>query len=163
MTTTWKTRKKATERHKLLKIGLAVLTFIFGILVGLWWNDKQSTVNQLTYDLVRTKADLEKAKFELEMTSRVSDIRNNIEATFLKILDLYRKHSTLVEAADKRSRKEDRDKTKREIETIWKYEFPPLKDNLIQLETMLANLENREPRNFDLPGMEPFTPNIIRR
>jgi hypothetical protein len=161
--TTWKQRKKATQRNKLLRIGLATVAFFFGVLVGLWWNDQQSIVNQLTYDLVRTKVDLEKAKFELEKTSKISDVRQNMEGTFLKVLDLYKKYSTLVEAAEKNPRKEHRDKTKREIEAVWKHAFPPIKDTLTQLETMLANLENREPRNVDLLVMEPFIPQIIRR
>jgi hypothetical protein len=34
---------------------------------------------------------------------------------------------------------------------MWESEFSPLKDHLTQLENTLSELENREPRDFDLP------------
>ena len=163
MQTTWKHRKKAAKRQKVLTIGLAVFTFLFGALAGHWWSSKHGTVQQVTHELERTQFDLAKAKSELEKMSKISDIRNNLEADVLQIFDVYRKHSKLVEAADKNVSKNIRDKTKRELEMLWKADFPPLKDQLIQLESTLSKLENREPRDFDLPAMEPFIPNIMRR
>ncbi len=38
----------------------------------------------------------------------------------------------------------------RELEMMWASEFFPLKDQLTQLENTLAELEQREPREFDL-------------
>ena len=160
---TWRHRKKTAKRQKVLTIGLAVLTFLCGTLAGYWWGYKHSKVNQVTYELERTKFDLAKAKFELEKTVKISDIRNNIEAVLLKILDVYSKYSKLVEAADKNVSKNKRDKTKRELEVMWESEFSPLKDQLTQLENTLSELENREPRGFDLPVMESFMPNVMRR
>ena len=171
--TTWKHRKKAAKRQKVFTIGLAVLTFLCGIVPGYWWGYKHSKVHQLTDELERTRVDLErtrvdfertrvdlaKAKFELEKaskisdihTSKISDIHYNIEAVLLKFFDVYRKHSKVVEAADKNVSKNKKGKTKRELEMIWESEFSPLKDHLTQLENTLSELENREPRDFDLP------------
>ena len=163
MQTTWKHRKKAAKRQKVLTIGLAVFTFLFGALAGHWWSSKHGTVQQLTHELERTQFDLAKAKSELEKMSKISDIRNNLEADVLQIFAVYRKHSKLVEAVDKNVSKNIRDKTKRELEMLWKSDFPPLKDDLTQLESTLSKLENREPRDFDLPAMEPFIPNVMRR
>ena len=163
MQTTWKHRKTAAKRQKVLTIGLAVFTFLFGALAGHWWSSKHGTVQQLTHELERTQFDLAKAKSEREKMSKISDIRNNLEADVLQIFDVYRKHSKLVEAADKNVSKNIRDKTKRELEMLWKSDFPPLKDHLTQLESTLSKLENREPRDFDLPAMEPFIPNVMRR
>jgi len=161
--TTWKHRKKAAKRQKVLTIGLAVFTFLFGALAGHWWSSKHGTVQQLTHELERTQFDLATAKSELEKMSKISDIRNNLEADVLQIFAVYRKHSKLVEAVDKNVSKNIRDKTKRELEMLWKSDFPPLKDDLTQLESTLSKLENREPRDFDLPAMEPFIPNVMRR
>ena len=163
MQTTWKHRKKAAKRQKVLTIGLAVFTFLFGALAGHWWSSKHGTVQQLTHELERTQFDLATAKSELEKMSKISDIRNNLEADVLQIFAVYRKHSKLVEAVDKNVSKNIRDKTKRELEMLWKSDFPPLKDDLTQLESTLSKLENREPRDFDLPAMEPFIPNVMRR
>jgi hypothetical protein len=167
--TTWKHRKKAAKRQKVLTIGLAVLIFLGGIVVGNWWGSERSIDKQLTYDLEKTKYDLAMAKYELDRTrvdldttrlewekiSKVSDIRKNIEAIFLKIFDVHREHSKLVEAAEKNSSKEKRNKTKRELEVMWKQEFSPLKDRLAQLENTLSELENREPRDFDFRSLGP--------
>jgi hypothetical protein len=158
--TTWKPRKKAAKRQKVFTIGLAVLTFLCGIVAGYWWGYKHSKVHQLTYELERTKLDLAKAKFELEKVSKVSDIHiakisdihNNIEAVLLRSFAVYRKHSKVVEAADKNVSKNKKAETKRELEMMWESEFSPLKDHLTQLENMLSELENREPRDFDLPA-----------
>ncbi len=157
--TTWKHRKKAAKRQKVFTIGLAVLTFLCGIVPGYWWGYKHSKVHQLTDELERTRVDLAKAKFELEKalkisdihTSKISDIHNNIEAVLLRIFDVYRKHSKVVEAADKNVSKNKKEKTKRELAMMWESEFSPLKDHLTQLENTLSELENREPRDFDLP------------
>jgi hypothetical protein len=46
--------------------------------------------------------------------------------------------------------KNKKEKTKRELEMMWESEFSPLKDHLTQLENTLSELENREPRDFDL-------------
>jgi hypothetical protein len=127
---------------------------------GYWWGYKHSKVHQLTYELERTKLDLAKAKFELEKVSKVSDIHiakisdihNNIEAVLLRSFAVYRKHSKVVEAADKNVSKNKKAETKRELEMMWESEFSPLKDHLTQLENMLSELENREPRDFDLPA-----------
>ena len=157
--TTWKHRKKAAKRQKVFTIGLAVLTFLCGIVPGYWWGYKHSKVHQLTDELERTKVDLATAKFELEKalkisdihTSKISDIHNNIEAVLLRIFDVYRKHSKVVEAAAKNVSKNKKDKTKQEVEMMWESEFSPLKDHLTQLENTLSELEKREPRDFDLP------------
>ena len=158
--TTWKPRKKAAKRQKVFTIGLAVLTFLCGIVAGDWWGDKHSKVHQLTAELESTKVDLAKAKFELEQVSKasdshrakISDIHNNIEAVLLRFFDVYRKHSKIVEAADKNVSKNKKEKTKRELEMMWESEISPLKDHLTQLENTLSELENREPRDFDLPA-----------
>ena len=69
--TTWKHRKKAAKRQKVFTIGLAVLTFLCGIVPGYWWGYKHSKVPQLTFELERTKLDLAKANFELEKVSKM--------------------------------------------------------------------------------------------
>jgi hypothetical protein len=158
--TTWKPRKKAAKRQKVFTIGLVVLTCLCGIVAGYWWGYKYSKVHQLTYELERTKLDLAKAEFELEKisktsaihTAKISDIHNNIEAVLLRFFDVYGKHSKVVEAADKNVSKNKKEKTKRELEMMWESEFSPLKDHLTQLENTLSELENREPRDFDLPA-----------
>ena len=159
--TTWKQpRKKAAKRQKVFTIGLAVLTCLCGIVAGYWWGYKHSKVHQLTYELGRTKLDLAKAQFELEKVSKmpvihiakISDIHNNIEALLLRFFDVYRKHSKVVEVADKNVSKNKKEKAKRELEMMWESEFSPLHDRLTQLENTLSELENREPRDFDLPA-----------
>jgi hypothetical protein len=161
--TTWRHRKKAAKRQKVLTIGLAVFTFLCGTLAGSWWGDKHSKVNQVTYELERTRFDLAKAQFELEKAVKIADIRTNIEAVLLQILDVYSKYSKRAEAADKNASTNKRDKAKRAREMMWESAFSPLKDQLVQLESMLSALENRGPRDFDLPGMEPFIPHGMRR
>ena len=129
-------------------------------MAGYWLGYKHSKVHQLTYELERTKLDLAKAQFELEKVSKmpaihiakISDMHNNIESTLLRFFDVYRKHSKIVEAADKNVSKNNKEKTKRELEMMWESEFSPLKDHLTQLENTLSELENREPRDFDLPA-----------
>ena len=158
--TTWRHRKKTAKRQKVLTIGLAVLTFLCGTLAGYWWGYKHSKVHQLTSELESTKLELAQAEFELEKVSKtsaihrakISDIHNNIEAVLLRIFDVYRKHSKVVEAADKNVSKNKKEKTKQELEIMWESEFSPLKDHLTQLENTLSELENREPRDFDLPA-----------
>jgi hypothetical protein len=150
---TWKQRKKVAKRQKLFRIGLAAVPFFFGVLVGLWWNDTQSTVQQLTYDLMRAQFDLAQAKVELDKASKISNIRHNIEAVLLKILDVNSKQSKRVEVAEKNMNKNTREKAKRELELRWASALSPLQDQLTQLEQTLSELENREPRNFDLLGM----------
>ena len=159
--TTWKQpRKKAAKRQKVFTIELAVLTCLCGIVAGYWWGYKHSKVHQLTYELERTKLDLAKAQFELEKVSKtsaihiakISDMHKNIEAALLRFFDVYRKHSKVVEAADKNVSKNKREKTKGELEMMWEAEFSPLKDHLTQLENMLSELEKREPRDFNLPA-----------
>jgi len=146
--TTWKQpRIKAAKRQKIFMIELAVLTCLCGIVVGYWWSYKPSKVHQLTYELEKTKLDLAKAQI-----AKISDMHNNIEAALLRFFDVYRKHSKIVEAADKNVSKDKREKTKRELEMMWESEFSPLKDHLTQLENTLSELENREPRDFDLPA-----------
>jgi hypothetical protein len=148
------------KRQKVFTIELAVLTCLCGIVAGYWWGDKHSKVPQLTYELERTKRDLVKAKFELEKVSKmqaihiakISDIHDNIEAVLLRFFDVYRKHSKVVEAADKNVSKNKKEKTKRVLDMVWESEFSPLKDHLTQLENTLSELENREPRAFDLPA-----------
>ena len=162
MTTTWKHLKKAAERQKILTISLAVLTFLFGTLAGHWWSYKQSKVNQLAYELERTKFDLEKAKFDLEKIPKIIDIRNNIEATFVKIIGLYKKHDEVVSTLAKYPSQGDKNKIKGETEMLWKHEFPPLRDDLAQLESMLSQLENRGPREFNLPALAPVILSITR-
>jgi hypothetical protein len=150
---TWKQRKKVAKRQKLFRIGLAAVPFFLGVLVGLWWNDTQSTVQQLTYDLMRAQFDLAQAKVELDKASKISNIRHNIEAVLLKILDVNSKQSKRVEVAEKNMNKNTREKAKRELELRWASALSPLQDQLTQLEQTLSELENREPRNFDLLGM----------
>lgn len=150
---TWKQRKKVAKRQKLFRIGLAAVPFFLGVLVGLWWNDTQSTVQQLTYDLMRAQFDLAQAKVELDKASKISNIRHNIEAVLLKILDVHSKQSKRVEVAEKNMNKNTREKAKRELELRWASALSPLQDQLTQLEQTLSELENREPRNFDLLSM----------
>ena len=151
--TTWKQRKKVAKRQKLFRTGLAVVPFFFGVLVGLWWNDTQSTVQQLAYDLMRAQFDLTQAKVELDKASKISHIRHNIEAVLLKILDVHSKQSKRVEVVEKNMNKNTREQAKRELELRWASEVSPLQEQLTQLEQTLSELENREPRNFDLLGM----------
>ena len=159
--TTWRQpRKKAAKRQKVFTIELAILTCLCGIVVGYWWGYKPSKVHQLTFELERTKLDLAKAQFELEKVSKlpaihiakISDMHNNIEADLLRFFEVYRKHNKIVEAADKNVSKDKKEKTKRELEIMWESEFSPLKEHLTQLENTLSELENREPRDFDLPA-----------
>ena len=170
-TTTWKPRKKAAKRQKVFTIELAVLTCLCGIVAGYWGGYKHSKVPQLTFELERTKLDLAKAKLELETEpktsaiyiAKISDIHNNIEAVLLRFFDIYRKHSKVVEAADKNVSKNRKEKTKRELDMVWESEFSPLKDHLTQLENTLSELENREPRDFDLPSPPSMMLREIRR
>ena len=155
--TTWKQpRIKAAKRQKVFMMELAVLTFLCGIVAGYWLGYKHSKVHQLTYELEKTQRDLaqakSQAKLELEKVSKISDMHNNIETVLLRFFDVYRKHSKVVEAVDKNVSKNKRKKTKQELETMWESEFSPLKDHLTQLENTLSELENREPRDFDLPA-----------
>lgn len=161
--TTWKHRKKAAKRQKVLMIGLAVFTFLAGTLAGSWWGYKHSKVDQVIATLERAHFDLTRAQFALEKSSKIADIRTNIEAVLLKILDVYSKQSKRVEAAENNTSKNTRDKTKSEREMRLESALSPLKDQLAQLEKTLSALEKREPRDFDLPGMESFTPHRIRR
>jgi hypothetical protein len=170
--TTWKQpRKKAAKRQKIFTIELAVLTCLCGIVAGYWLGYKHSKVHQLTYELERTKLDLAKAKFELETVpkmsamhiAKISDMHNNIEAVLLRFFDVYRKHSKVVEAADKNVSKVKKEKTKRELDMMWESEFSPLKDHLTQLENTLSELEKREPRDFDLPAPPSMVLKEIRR
>jgi chromosome segregation ATPase len=157
--TTWKHRKKAAKRQKVLMIGLAIFTFLGGALPGYWWGSQHSQVPQLTSELERIRFDLAKTKFEQEQaaktadihTAKISEIHTNIEAVLFRIFDAYRKHSKIVEAAAKNVSKNKKDKTKQELEMMWESEFSPLQDRLTQLENTLSELENREPRDFDLP------------
>ena len=162
----WRHRQKAAKRQQVLTIGLAVLTFLCGIGAGDWWNSEHSMVKQFRYDLEktqydlnmanhtldRTRADLDTTRVELEKISKISDIRKKSEAIFLKIFDLQRKYSKIVEAADKNVPKNKRGKTQKELEVMWESEFSPLQDQLTQLEHTLAALEQREPRELDLPA-----------
>src|SRR6266478_2944052 len=149
-------RKKVAKRQKVFTIGLVVLTFLVGIVAGQWWSVTHSTINQVTSELQRTNFDLAKTKFEMEKVSKISEIHNNIEIFLLKIFDAYRKHSKIVQAADKNVSKNKKDKTQRDLEIMWESEFFPLKDQLTQLENTLAELEQREPREFDLPATPPL-------
>jgi hypothetical protein len=168
--TTWRHRRKAAKRQKVLTIGLAVFTFLCGIVAGDWWNSEDSRVKQLTYNLEmakyaldRTRVDLDTTRLELEKISKVSDIRKNIEAIFLEIFDVHSKHSKIVEAAEKNVSKNKRGQTKRELEMMWESAFSPLQDQLTQLENTLAELEQREPRQFDLPATLPRTLREIKK
>ncbi len=87
--TPWKQRKKTAKHQQVLTLGLAVLTFLCGTLAGSWWGYKHSKVNQVTSELERATFDLAKAKFELAKAGKIADIRNNMEAVLLKILDGY--------------------------------------------------------------------------
>jgi len=150
--TPWKQRKKVAKRQKLFRIGLAAVPFFFGVFVGLWWNDTPSTVQQHTYDLMRAQFDLAHAKVALDKASKIANIRQNIEAVLFQILDVNSKQSTRVEGAEKNRNKNTREKAKRALELRWASELSPLQDQLTQLEQTLAELENREPRTFDLLG-----------
>jgi chromosome segregation ATPase len=158
--TTWKRRKKAAQRQKVFTLGLAIFTFLGGALPGYWWGSQHSQVTQLTSELERIRFDLAKTKFEQEQaaktadihTAKISEIHTNIEAVLFRIFDAYRKHSKIVEAAAKNMSKNKKDKTKQELGMMWESEFSPLQDRLTQLENTLSELENREPRDFDLPA-----------
>ena len=76
-------------------------------------------MNQVISALERTKVDLAKAQFALEKAVKIAEIRNNIEAVLLNIFDVYRKQSKIVEAAEKNTSKNKRDRTKRELEIMW--------------------------------------------
>jgi hypothetical protein len=92
--TTWKHRKKAAKRQKVLMIGLAIFTFLGGALPGYWWGSQHSQVPQLTSELERIRFDLAKTKFEQEQaaktadihTAKISEIHINIEAVFFACL-----------------------------------------------------------------------------
>ena len=169
--TPWRHRQKAAKRQKVLTIGLAVFTFLCGIMVGAWWGDKHSMVKQLTddlekthYDLTmakqtldKTRADLDTTRVELKKIAKVSDIRKNMEANFLQIFDVQRKYSKIVEAAEKNVSKNKRGKTKKELEVMWESDIAPLQDQLTQLDHTLAELEQREPREFELPATPSMT------
>jgi hypothetical protein len=101
---------------------------------------------------MRAQFDLTHAKVELDKASKISNIRHNIEAVLFKILDVNSKQSKRVEVAEKNMNKNTREKAKRELELRWASELSPLHDQLTQLEQTLSELENREPRNFDLLG-----------
>ena len=157
--TTWRQpRKKAAKRQKVFTIGLAVLIFLCGIVPGYWWGSQHSQVPQLTSELERIRFDLAKTKFEQEQAAKtaeihiakISEIHNDIEAILLRVFDVYRKQSKIVEAAAKNVSKNKKDKTKQEVEMMWESEFSPLHDRLTQLENTLSALEKREPRDFDL-------------
>jgi hypothetical protein len=122
---------------------LVILTFIFGVFTGNWWTYKQSNINQINYEL-------EKTKYELEKVQKISGICQNLEEDVFKIAGLYKKHDDLSRELDKYpdNRKEIVD-IRREIDSMWKYEFPRLVKNITKLEDMLSKLENREPDKFD--------------
>jgi chromosome segregation ATPase len=161
--TTWKQRKQVAKRQKVLTLGLVVLTFLAGSVVSYSWGSKHSKVNQVTAELERTQFELANATVALEKASKIAGIRTNIEAVLLEILDVYSQQRKRVEVAEKHTNKKTRDKAQRELEMMWEAEFSPLQDQLTQLEQTLSELENREPRNFGLPVMEPFTHNVMRR
>src|SRR5262245_30281243 len=99
---------------------------------------------------MRAQFDRAQAKVELDKASKISNIRHNIEAVLLKILDVNSKQSKRVEVVEKNMNKNTREKAKRELELRWASEVSPLQEQLTQLEQTLSELENREPRNFDL-------------
>jgi hypothetical protein len=68
-----------------------------------------------------------------------------------------RKYSKIVEAAEKNVSKNKRGKTKKELEVMWESEISPLQDQLTQLDHTLAELEQREPREFELPATPSMT------
>ena len=101
---------------------------------------------------MRAQFDLTHAKVALDKASKIANIRQNIEAVLFQILDVNSKQSTRVEGAEKNRNKNTREKAKRALELRWASELSPLQDQLTQLEQTLAELENREPRTFDLLG-----------
>jgi len=91
------------------------------------------------------KTETEQAKYELERTKQALEVREKLDSNILKVLDLYKN-------SDNVSRENDPIKKQqllREVEMEWKYKFPTIKNNIDQLESILAKLETREPRNFD--------------
>jgi hypothetical protein len=91
------------------------------------------------------KTGTEQAKYELDRITKIVDVRQKLEDNILKVLEIYKKNDSMTREDDPFKRQQ----LSREVEMEWKYKFPAIKGNIDQLESMLAKLENREPRNFD--------------
>ena len=78
-----KNRKKARDYSKFIPI----LTLISGIIAGNLWPWKQ--------------ADINRANYELDKTSKIIEIRNNIDTNIIKLLALYKKHTELTRRVSK--------------------------------------------------------------
>jgi len=133
-----KNRKKARDYSKFIPI----LTLISGIIAGNLWPWKQ--------------ADINRANYELDKTSKIIEIRNNIDTNIIKLLALYKKHTELTRELSKNYSEDNRERISRETDNIWKYEYPSIESNIKQLEAVLSKLENRDPRMFNFP-LPPLT------
>jgi hypothetical protein len=84
-------------------------------------------------------------------------VREKLEANILKVLEIYKNSDNVGREKDPIKREQ----LSREVGMEWKYKFPTIKNNIDQLETILANLENREPRNFDNIRPIPYNIRVI--
>jgi hypothetical protein len=108
------------------------LTFVLGLVFGqgaLWEWRKMGT---------------EQAKYELEKTKQALEVREKLEANILKVLDLYKSANTTNNEKDPIKKAQLQQETRMK----WTQKFPVFKNNIEQLEKLLAKLENREPRDF---------------
>jgi hypothetical protein len=112
----------------------AVLTFFLTAFIGqsgwLWEWRKTGT---------------DQAKYELEKTKQALEVREKLEANILKVLEIHKNSDNVGREKDPIKNEQ----LSREVRMEWKYKFPTIKNNIDQLESILAKLENREPRSFD--------------
>ena len=134
--------KKILSSTLLLVVG-GVLTAFLGQSGWLWEWRKTGT---------------EQAKYELDKTRQALEVREKIEANILKVLELYKKSDNVSHEKDPTKEQQ----VLRELEMQWKYQFPTIKNNIDQLESILAKLENREPRNFDHIAPMPYNLKVFR-
>ena len=130
-------------------IVIAGLTLVFGTILGHWWSYKQSKISQASY--------------ELDKTSKVMAIRDNIYLNTKKLLDLHKKHSDIANELNKNYSEENRERASREIESIWKYEYPVVMDSIKESELALSKLENKELKKFDRPLHPPYNLRMITK
>jgi hypothetical protein len=148
---TSKNQKKAKDRNQWFIVSItSTITFFIGTILGpgfLWEWRKTGT---------------EQAKYELERITKILDVREKLESNILKILDLYK--STNVTNDEKDPIKKAIQKAQREHETRmkWTQKFPVFKNNIEQLEKILAKLENREPRNFSDLRPPPYNLRLLQ-
>jgi len=100
------------------------------------------------------KTGTEQAKYELEKAKQILDVREKLEGNILKVLEIYRNSDNVGQEKDPIKK----EYLSRDVGRDWKYKFPIIKNNINQLESILAKLENRELRNFD--NLQPIPYNL---